>query len=179
MVPNVKTAAEARKVVQCVKYAPEGNRGCIFGDAHTDFNTVQPAEFMARSNENTTVLCQIESVEGLANLNEIAAISGVDVLWIGQFDLTQSLGIPGQFQHEKFVTAIKRVVAAAQRRKLCVAMQPDNLAQAQEWLKLGINVLSYSGDFYVYQQALSQEVKDIRALTKARVGQQSNEDSNH
>jgi 2-dehydro-3-deoxyglucarate aldolase/4-hydroxy-2-oxoheptanedioate aldolase len=162
MAPNVTSAEQARALVDAAKYAPFGRRGVILGAAHTDFKDVVPAEFMQYSNLNTTIICQIESREGLANMGEIAATPGVDVLWVGQADLTQSLGIPGQFDHPSFLDALKRVTDMAHRRGLGAGIQPNNLAQAQEWMELGFDVISYSGDFYVYLAALSQAVAEVR-----------------
>lgn len=162
MVPNVKTGAQARAIVNAAKYAPLGDRGVIMGNAHTDFQTVNAAEFMAHANENTTVICQIESVEGMNNLEEIATTPGVDILWVGHFDLTQSMGIPGQFHHQRFLDAMTQVVETANKQNLGIGIQPGNLEQAQEWMEMGFNVISYSGDFFVYQTAMQQAVTSVR-----------------
>ena len=117
MVPNVETAEQARAIVNAVKYAPEGQRGLGLGCAHNDY--VPPGgpagcvDYLRSANENTSVICQIESTRGLENLEAIAAVPGVDVLWIGHFDLTQSLGIVGQFENPRFLEAIERVARTA------------------------------------------------------------------
>lgn len=165
MVPNVKTAAEARAIVEAAKYLPLGKRGCIFGNAHTDFKNVVPAEHMAKANDNTTIICQIESVEGMENLEAIASTPGVDVLWVGHFDLTNSQGIPGQFHHPRFLEAMKLVVDACRRHGLAAGIQPSNVEQAQEWMDMGYNAISYSGDFFVYSAAMKEGVEKIRKLT--------------
>jgi 2-dehydro-3-deoxyglucarate aldolase/4-hydroxy-2-oxoheptanedioate aldolase len=164
MVPNVVSGAQARALVDAAKYAPLGKRGVILGEAHTHFKSVDPSEFMAFSNQNTTLICQIESREGLDNLDEIAATPGVDVLWIGHFDLTQSLGIPGQFHNQLFLDAAKRVIETARKHGLGAGIQPNSLAQAQEWIELGFDVISYSGDLYVYLDAMTRAVADVRRV---------------
>ena len=115
------------------------------------------------------MICQIESREGLENLEEIAATPGVDVLWIGHFDLTQSLGIPGQFHHSLFLDAAKRVVDTTRRYGLGAGIQPGSLAQAQEWIELGFDVISYSGDLYVYLDAMTRAVADVRGMVGDKV----------
>jgi 2-dehydro-3-deoxyglucarate aldolase/4-hydroxy-2-oxoheptanedioate aldolase len=167
MAPNVTSAAQARTLVDAAKYAPLGRRGVIMGKAHTDFKSVNPAEFMEYSNQNTTIICQIESREGLENLEQIAATPGVDVLWVGHFDLTQSLGIPAQFDHPLFRDAIRRVVDTARRHGLGAGIQPGSPAQAQEWIEVGFDVISYSDDLYVYLDAMTRAVADVRRLTKS------------
>jgi len=164
MVPNVKTAAEARAIVDAAKYAPLGKRGVGLGGAVTDYKTVDPQEFMEYSIQNTTIICQIESQQGLDNLDEIAATQGVDVLWVGHFDLTQSLGIVGQLHHKKCLEALRRVVETAKRYGLGAGIQPRNLAQAQEWMEIGFNVISYGGDRTVYLDALIEGIAGVRKL---------------
>lgn len=164
MVPNVRTGAEARAILEAAKYLPLGRRGVIMGNAHTDFKAVNPAEQMAYANRNTTIICQIESVEGLENIEAIATTPGVDVLWVGHFDLTNSQGIPGQFHHPHFLDAMKLVVDTCRRHGLAAGIQPANLTQAQEWMEMGFNVISYSGDFMVYAAAMKEAVEGVRKL---------------
>lgn len=164
MVPNVKNADEARAIVDAVKYAPLGKRGIGLGGALTGYRGVNPAEFLTYSNENTTVICQIESVEGIENLEAIATTPGVDVLWVGHFDLTQSMGIPGQFHDRRFIDNLKRVVEACNRHNIGAGIQPGSIEQAREWLETGFNVISYSTEMAVYLTAMTQAVQQVRSL---------------
>lgn len=164
MVPNVKTPAQAKAIVNAAKYAPLGDRGVILGNAQTDYKAVTPADFLQYANENTTIICQIESVEGLENLEAIATTPGVDVLWVGHFDLTNSMGIPGQFDDQRFHDALKRVVEVAHKHGLGAGIQPGNLAQAQTWMAQGFNVISYGIDFAVYAAAMKGAVAEVRKL---------------
>ena len=164
MVPNVKTANEARAIIDAAKYAPMGNRGVSLGAAHSDYRKVVPREFMDYANENTTIICQIESREGIDNLDAIASTPGVDVLWVGHFDLSQSMGIPGQFHHETFLDALGKVVDTARKHNLGIGIQPGNLEQAGEWMDMGFNVISYSADHSVYINAMTQAVAEVRKL---------------
>jgi 2-dehydro-3-deoxyglucarate aldolase/4-hydroxy-2-oxoheptanedioate aldolase len=165
MVPDVKNGAEAKAIVEAAKYAPLGKRGVAIGTANTDFKSVDPQEFMKFANENTTIICQIESLEGLDNLEAIATTPGVDVLWVGHFDLSHSMGIAGQFGHPQFRDALKLVVDAAKKHSLATCIQPRSLAQAQEWMEIGFNVISYSGDYLLYMDSLTQGVADVRKLS--------------
>ncbi len=164
MVPNVKTAEEARAVVDAVKYGPLGKRGIGLGGALTGYRGVTPSEFLEYSNANTTVICQIESVEGIENLEGIATTPGVDVLWVGHFDLSQSMGIPGQFHDERFVDNLKHVVDVCNRHDLGAGIQPGSIEQAREWMEVGFNVISYGTDMSVYLAAMTDAVTQVRAL---------------
>ena len=163
MVPNVKSGAEAQAVVNASKYAPMGDRGVGISAAHTDFKKVVPQEYMTYSNRNTTIICQIESQAGLDNIDDIAATPGIDVLWVGHFDLSQSLGIPGQFEHEQFVAALQHVVDAAKKHGLGAGIQPGSIDAAKEWMDMGFNVVSYGNDHLVYMNALKHAVDKLRS----------------
>lgn len=164
MVPNVESGEEARRIVKAAKYAPLGQRGLVLGAAHTDFGAVDARQFMDHSNTNTTIICQIESQAGLDHLEDIASTPGVDVLWVGHGDLSNSLGIVGQYHHPRFLDALRLVVATAKKHGLAAGIQPRSMEQAQEWLGLGFNVISYSGDAGFYLDALGKAVSAVRRL---------------
>ncbi len=164
MCPNVESAEQARALVDAVKYGPEGKRGLGLGTAHNDYVMPQPAEYLKHANANTTVICQIESLKGLENLEAIAAVPGVDILWVGHFDLTQSMGIVAQFQHPRFQEALRRVATVSRRNGKAAGIQPGSREQLAEWSKAGYNVISWGSDISVYRGALSAAVSAVREL---------------
>jgi 2-dehydro-3-deoxyglucarate aldolase/4-hydroxy-2-oxoheptanedioate aldolase len=166
MVGNVETPEQAREIVNGVKYAPLGRRGLGLGGAHNDYVLPDPPVYLRESNESTVVICQIESELGVKNAEPIAATPGVDVLWVGHYDLTQSQGIPGQFHHDKFLTALRDVVAAARKHGKLLGIQPGSQEQAAEWMELGFNVLSWSTDIGVYRAGLATGVRWLREHAK-------------
>ena len=164
MVPDVQTAEAAQAIVNSAKYPPVGQRGMVGGIAHTDYQTVDAETYKAHANQNITIICQIESQIGLDNLESIATTPGVDVLWVGQNDLSQSLGIPGQFHHERFLAAFQQVIDTAHRHQIGIGAQPGSIEQAQEWLTMGLNVVSISLDVNIYRDALSATTNHLRAI---------------
>src|SRR4030095_5332427 len=108
----VGTADEAKHIVSCTRYPPIGRRGAAFGFAHDDYQRGDVAATMSALHDRTMVIPQIETAEGLANVDAIAAVAGVDALWLGHFDLSNFLGIPRQFKHPTLVAAADRIVAA-------------------------------------------------------------------
>ncbi len=162
MVPNVETAEQATRARDAMKYLPLGKRGVGLGGALTDYKQVDPAEFFERSNANTTLICQIESTRGLENLDAIASVEGVDCLWVGHFDLSNSMGIPAQFQHQDFLAALESVVETAKRHGKTAGIQPGAVEQAEQWLGIGFNVISWNTDYAVYSRALRAEVGALR-----------------
>jgi 2-keto-3-deoxy-L-rhamnonate aldolase RhmA len=164
MVANVETPAQAKDIVDACKYAPLGRRGVALGGAHNDFVMPDPVEYFRYANENTTLVTMIESPIGLANLDAIAATPGVDVLWVGHYDLTQAMGIPGQFQHPQFLAALDAVVAAARRHGKQAGIQPGRVEDARQWRSIGFNVISWGIDYAVYRSALTEGVKEVRRI---------------
>jgi 2-keto-3-deoxy-L-rhamnonate aldolase RhmA len=167
MAPNVQTAAQARAVVDAAKYPPLGKRGFHFGGASTDFLGGDVGEYVRYANENTTVICMIESPQGVENVEAIATTPGVDALWVGYGDLAQYMGIPGQFHDPGFLDALRQTVAAARKHGLAAIIQPGNAAQLKEWLAIGFNVISYGADFALYKEALTKAVAEIRQIMGA------------
>ena len=166
MVANVETAAQAKEIVDACKYAPLGRRGVALGGAHNDFRMPDPAEYFRYANDNTTVITMIESPIGVANVDAIAATPGVEVLWVGHYDLTQAMGIPAQFQHPDFLAALDAVIAAARRHGKQAGIQPGRVEDAQQWRQIGFNVLSWGIDYAVYRAALVSGVSEVRNILK-------------
>ncbi len=162
MAPNVQTAAQARLLNNAMRYAPAGFRGMGLGTAHNDFQRPDPREYIEQANERNLLLCQIESMTALENLEGIASTPGVDCLWVGHMDLTQSMGIVGEFEHPRFIEALKRVVDSTRRHGLLAGIQPGSPEQAEMWMEIGFNVISYSTDIVVYGSSLASELADVR-----------------
>ena len=162
MVPMVGSAAEAAHIVACTRYPPAGRRGAAFGFAHDDYSGGDVAQKIAMLNERTLVMAQIETDEGLRNVEAIAAVPGVDVLWIGQFDLTNFLGIPAQFQHPAYLAAVGRVVAACAAAGKTPAMLATDDAWARDYLAKGFRLMAYGVDQLMLQDALRHGLSVLR-----------------
>jgi 2-keto-3-deoxy-L-rhamnonate aldolase RhmA len=170
MIGNVETGEQARLIVDSVKYPPAGRRGVGLGGAHTDYTAPDPVQYFQRANESGVVICQIESPIGLSNLETIAATPGVDVLWVGHFDLTTQMGIPAQFQHPRFLKALADVVDAAKRHGKLAGIQPGSPEQADQWIEIGYNVISWKADTALYANALRGEVGKLRERAQKAKG---------
>lgn len=157
MIPMVENAEEAARIVDATRYPPVGRRGAAFGFAHDDYSDGNPKDKMARANAEVTVIAQIETERGLANVDAIAAMEGIDILWVGHFDLANFLGIPGEFQNPIFLDAVRTVVAAAQRAGKGLGFMPANAAWAREYKGYGFNMLAVGTD----QGLLAQGVRSV------------------
>jgi len=167
MAPMVGSAEEARHIVSCTRYPPDGRRGAAFGFASDDYIGGPVTEKIKIANARTLVICLIETEEGVRNIDEIAAVPGVDVLWLGHFDLTNFLGIPAQFDHPKYIDAIDRMVAAARKHnKVLGFMSADDDWSRAYWDK-GFRLFAYGVDSMLLQGALSAGLTTLRQLGDA------------
>lgn len=163
MAPMVSTASEAEAIVRSVKYGPRGTRGVALGVAHDHYGGGDVMAKLAAANERTTVFLQIETAEGVRNADAIAAVDGVDCLWVGHFDLSSSLGVPGQFDHPKFVEAVAATHAAARKHGKAFGRLVPDVRSGVELFGNGFDFICYSGDVWLFQAALAQAVGEIRA----------------
>lgn len=166
MVPMVEDGAQARSIAQAAKYPPVGKRGAAFGVAHDDYADGAVGEKMQSANDETLIIAQIETPGGVENVEAIAATPGIDVVWIGHFDLTNFMGIPAQFEHPRYLDAVKRVIAAAEAAGKTAGIMAGSVADAQWALDQGFRIMAYSGDLWLYQLALREGLAQIRAHTK-------------
>ena len=111
--PDVATAADARKAVEICKFAPIGKRSVCGGYPHFDYRSVPLVESVPQLNDSCLLVLMIETVEGLNNVEEIAAVPGVDVIHVGSNDLLVNMGKPGKFDDPQIIAAQDRVIAAA------------------------------------------------------------------
>jgi 2-dehydro-3-deoxyglucarate aldolase/4-hydroxy-2-oxoheptanedioate aldolase len=163
MVPMIESAEQARLFVQSARYPPEGRRGCAFGVAHDGYRMGDLAETMRSANDEVLLIAQVETAAGLAHVDEIAAVPGIDVLWIGLFDLTTSMGLPGQFDHPDVRAAIDRILASAARHNRIPGILAFSIEEGLLRLKQGFRCVGYGGDIGLYQQALRQGLTTLRA----------------
>jgi 2-dehydro-3-deoxyglucarate aldolase/4-hydroxy-2-oxoheptanedioate aldolase len=162
MVPMVETAGQARSIVRAAKYPPFGARGAAFGIAHDDYEAGDPVAAMGSANAEMLLIAQIETARGIENVEEIAAVEGIDVLWIGHNDLTNSMNIPGRFDHPEYLDAIGRFLEACRRHGRAPGIMSTNVDDAREQLRQGFRCLAYWGDLWIYARALREGLDAIR-----------------
>ena len=113
MVPMVETAAEAQAVVAAVRYPPRGIRGIAHTDARASDYGFRAEEYLQTASDNIFTICQVESVNAVQHIDEIAAVEGLDMIFIGPFDLSASLGHPAQFDRADHQEMMKKAFAGA------------------------------------------------------------------
>jgi 2-dehydro-3-deoxyglucarate aldolase/4-hydroxy-2-oxoheptanedioate aldolase len=166
MAPMVESVEQARRLVQSAKYPPVGRRGTAFGVAHDDYSGGDIVEKIHSANRETLLIAQIETAAGVEHVEEIAAVEGIDVLWIGQFDLSTSLGIPGQFNHPRFQEAQAMVLDACRRHNKTPGIMGVSVADCRGMLDQGFRMVAYSGDLWIYQTALREGLAELTKRAK-------------
>lgn len=161
MVPYVSTVAEAEATVGAMRYPPRGQRGVAkvvrgagFG---ADFE-----EYYQQAHEWLLNIAQIETAAAVANIDGIAAVDGVDVLFVGPTDLTYNLGIRDQFDHPDFLSAIQRIVAAARKHGKAAGIlvhHPALVAKCREW---GFTFVALGSDGGFARAGLQQSLATLR-----------------
>ena len=159
MVPMVNTPDDAIKIVRSSKYPPQGKRGAGFGFAHDNFINESPLSYIEKANNSLINIIQIETKQGLENVKEIASIDGVDCLWVGHFDLTNFLGIPGDFSSTIYLDAINEIVFAANTYKKSLGIMVNNKQELETYSKLGFNMIAVGTEMNILSRSISQILK--------------------
>lgn len=158
----VESAEEAARLVRWTRYPPDGVRGAIFGGAHDDYAAAPIPEVMAAAHERTLVCALIETAKGLENVEEIAAVPGIDVLHLGHADLSLSLGLPGEFGHPTLQAGFDAIVAAAERNGKTAGCLVGDVATGKDWMGRGFRMVSYSFDIGLFTGALAGGIKALK-----------------
>ncbi len=158
----VESAEEAERLVSYTRYPPHGHRGAMFGGAHDDYSTLSVPEIIDGAHERTMVCVLIETAAGLANVEEIMAVDGVDVAHLGHGDLSLSLEVPGQTDHPTMKAGIEKIVAACNASGKTAACLAGNRQIGKDWLDLGFRMVSYSYDIGLMLEALGGAIGDLK-----------------
>lgn len=151
-VPQVSNAREAEEVVREAKFYPQGERGvCRFVRA-ARYSALEKNEYFRMAN-HALVIIQLEGQQALANLDEIMEVPGVDILFIGPYDLSQSLGLPGQTTHPAVVEQMQEIVVRAKKKHILVGTFTDSQETLKRWSDAGVQYLSYSVDTGIFYEA--------------------------
>ncbi len=160
-VPQVDSRWEAEEVIRRAKFAPLGMRGvCRFVRA-ADYSAVGRSTYFDQSNE-TVVIAQLEGVEALGNLEGILEVPGIDVVFIGPYDLSQSLGMPGRIDHPDIERKMAEIIQRCRRRSVAVGTFVDTVENARRWKAAGVQYLAYSVDVGVFYESCRRLLETLR-----------------
>jgi 2-keto-3-deoxy-L-rhamnonate aldolase RhmA len=160
IVPRVKSLEDAREALDIMKFPPEGHRGFGLRTINTDVMQGPAAEEIAACNRETLAVLMVETTTALEQVEEIAKLPGLDVLFIGPYDLSLALGIIEQFDNPIFLNAVDRVVSACKVAGIATGLQTGSMPLLREARRRGVRFLMYNSDVGIllsgYRQAMSE-----------------------
>ena len=145
-IPNIGSKEAAEIAVSAAKFAPEGSRGCNRYVRAGKYGSIDKADFLGKANDETAVILQVEGQDGVQALPDILKVKGFDVLFVGPYDLSASLGIPGQVNHPKVIAQMEEIMRQAKEVGVAVGFFCDDVATAVEWKNRGVQYVSFSSD---------------------------------
>ena len=161
-VPQINTKADAEKVIHSAKYVPMGERGMSIFTRAGDYFKHAGEGHTERQNAETLVVVHIEGQRGLDNLDEIMTVQGIDVLFLGPYDISQSLGVPGDVLNPKVATAIEQASEKARSQGRAVGSYAKDIEMGKWLLGVGVQYLSINVDATIYMQACEHIVSELR-----------------
>jgi 4-hydroxy-2-oxoheptanedioate aldolase len=145
-VPQVSTKKDAERLVKATSFYPKGERGMFRYVRAADYTAIDGATHFGTADDSILTIIHIEGKEGIENLSEIICVEGIDVVFLGPYDLSQSLGVPGEVHHEKVVNCMKDAVKLAQKKGKAVGTFTESIENAKKWKDIGVQYISYSVD---------------------------------
>ena len=160
-VPQIENRKQAEAVIQHAKFAPLGQRGVCRYVRAAKYSHMDKFDYFNCANE-TVIVIQLEGKEALNNLEEILNVKDIDIVFIGPYDLSQSLGVPGQVNNPVVEAEIKKIVALCKMKHKLVGIFIDSTEDAPKWKKAGVRYISYSVDLGILREALTAKMKHIK-----------------
>jgi 4-hydroxy-2-oxoheptanedioate aldolase len=154
MAAMVRSARQAEEVVAWSKFHPRGLRGVNGTGVDGRYGSTPAGEYSARANAETVVGVQVECAEAVEDVEMIAAVPDLDFLFVGPADLSQSLGVPAEWEHPRLWQAIERVAKAAAARRVAWGILPLGPAHARRCVGLGCRILSIGLDAWAFQKGV-------------------------
>lgn len=163
-IPHIKTPEDAAKAVEYARFHPEGERGLCRYVRAAEFSNIPKENYLSGANKKSVLVLQIEGKEGADNIEEIIKVRGFDILFIGPYDLSQSLGLTGQIWHEKVVSEIKKIIRICSEKNISTGIFTDTPEGIERWSSLGVKYLNYRIDVEMMLNYTKTVVTDIQQI---------------
>lgn len=160
-IPQISNKTAAEKAIQYAKFYPQGNRGVCRYVRAAEYSSLEKSQYFKEANKAMIIL-QIEGIDGIQNLDEILSVPGIDIIFIGPYDLSQSLGLPGNVHHPKVIEQMKLIVKKAQNANVAVGTFVDTSKDALYWKSLGVKYIANSVDVGIFYSACRAIVTSIK-----------------
>jgi 4-hydroxy-2-oxoheptanedioate aldolase len=159
-IPQVTSGDMVKACIKAARFFPEGERGvCRFVRA-ANYSLLKQDEYFRNANE-ILIIIQLEGKEAILDIDNILKVEGIDIIFIGPYDLSQSLGVPGQISHPLVIEAMNNIVKRARSLGIVVGTFTDTPQSAEMWKKAGVQYISYSVDVGLFANTCTQLVKEL------------------
>ncbi|WP_425058931.1 5-keto-4-deoxy-D-glucarate aldolase [Sporomusa carbonis] len=162
VIPQVNTAHEARLAVTAAKFSPQGTRGVAGITRGARYGYVPLTDYVTYSNKNSLVFVQVEDVIAVNNLEEILAVDGLDGIFIGPTDLSQSMGMTGQFDNPEYCRIVADIITRGVKAGKWVGIFCLDTTQAKHYRNLGAQFLAIGSDSMLFVPAVRNLVDEIK-----------------
>ncbi len=162
IVPQIATAQQAKEVVSAVKYSPSGNRGMSVFTRSCGYYAVDQPQRTDKENQETMIVLLVEDIKGINNLDKIASVKDIDVIYIGTYDLSQSLGIPDNVDSPKVIKAVEDCVKIIRAKGIAAGVLAQNENDIKQWLNIGVQFIPYMVDCAIFHQACSNIINKFK-----------------
>lgn len=161
-VPKISTLKDAKKLVSYTKFYPLGNRGMCRYVRAAEYTNTNGLDYFNKTNQSVTTIVHIEGLKGVQNLEEIVKVQGIDIIFIGCYDLSQSCGVPGQINHPKVIETMKKAIDIAKKNNKMIGTFTESIESAQFWKEIGVQYISYAVDVGIVLDAFKTIVKGLK-----------------
>lgn len=161
MAPLVHDAELAESVAAAVRYYPHGRRGTALMRA-SNYGFTPIDQYFAKTNSDAFVMVQAESVQAIENLEKIVAVKELDAVFLGPYDLSQSMGIPGQVESKRIMEIIERTGRIVRDAGKTAAILAGNVEKAKQFVDWGYNLITYLTDLDIFSQAARGIVAQLK-----------------
>jgi 4-hydroxy-2-oxoheptanedioate aldolase len=164
MVPHVRSAAQAQEIVDLYKYQPVGYRGMCGATRAQKYGKLSLDEYFSKANDETVIVIQIEDKEGIANMEEILGVEGLDLICTGRSDIAQALGLGGQRNHPDVIAMENRILECAKKAGLGYQLTALTMEEAQNFTGIGTRALTIGVDLQLLMSGMQELVETRRTL---------------
>lgn len=163
MVPNVATVEATQRIARASRYAPLGKRGLSPYTRCHDYTHVGLAKSMQRHAEETLVGILVEGKEGIDKLDEIAAVPGIDLIYLGMYDISQSVGLSGQLEHPEVLAQLQRCLKVIKRSNKLAGTFSRDITACREFRAMGFEFVAYVADCHGLREFFASAVRQFKA----------------
>ena len=161
-VPNVDTKQNAADVVKFSKYPPMGDRGFSPFTRAGDYSIHNATTLTKTANKNTAVILNIEGKDAVRNFDAILAVENADVYFVGLFDLSKALGVPGEVSHPKVIEALGEIINKADAAGKYVGTIATSQEKMQQFLQMGVKYMVYLVDCEILRSGYESIVNSFQ-----------------